>query len=178
MTIKNDITPNDVEWTMRWSAFKDTADKPDELIFEADKALAHLLINEVIFLNSLWWEKDCPKHVQESIAVYVNCNDIFAWACADGENLPYEQIESLYKLWVNDTSWGAVKWCCIQRNQKPQKPVEDDMRKAGAWDDVMEQLGKNTEDAAVHAALGISHPGIPEKPSFWKRLFNSLMGRL
>lgn len=106
---KDTITPEDVEWTMTWGE-KYPDKPPTEQIFEESAALAHLLINEVVFLNSHWWEKECPEHIQKAISVAVNCNDIFAWACADAEALPYEQIETLYRMWKADPAWGPAKW--------------------------------------------------------------------
>jgi len=36
-----------------------------------------------------------------------------------------------------------------RRNQMPQKPVEDIIRKIGKWDLDFLQIGANTQDAAV-----------------------------
>ena len=88
----------------------------------------------------------------------MNCNDIFAWACADAEEVEHGEIQALYDLWLKDRTWGAAKWCAIKRNQKPQPPVIASMKKAGAWDDAMEALGANTQDAEVQAAFAaITH---------------------
>jgi len=156
--IKNSISDEDVEWTMTWGKDK-YPDKPEtEQVFENDKALAHLLINDVVMLNSYWWKRrgDDTRWTEDeskAIAVAVVCNDVFAWACADAEPLPYDEIETLYKAWRFDPDYGVIKWCCAQRNQKPQKPLEDMMRNAGAWDEVMDKLGDNTMDADVKAML-------------------------
>lgn len=172
--VKNTIEPNDIEWTMSWGPqFPDKP--PTEQMFEEEGALAHLLMNEVVFINSKWWEKACPEHVRNSIHVAVNCNDIFAWACSDAEVLPYDQIETLYRMWRDDPSWGPAKWCAIQRNQKPQKPVIDAMKKAGVWDERMESLGKNTLDKEVHELIGVPVPDYakdeeaPARKPFWRR---------
>lgn len=151
--MKTEIKAEDVEWTMVWGK-----DKPDTQEFEEEMALALLLANGVVFLNSLWWEKECPERIQNAIAVAVNCNDIFAWACADAEQLPYDQIETLYRMWKADERWGPAKWCCLKRKEKPQKPVIDAMKKDGAWDEQMEALGKNVTDAQVHQAMGVQVP--------------------
>lgn len=180
------LNPDDVEWIMTWK------DRPSTNEFEDGNALAHLLMNEVVFLNSHWWKysrlthertddgkgyKSAPRpdarwteDESKMISVSVNCNDIFAWACADAEELPYEEIENVYRLWRADPNWGAAKWCAIRRKQKPQGPVIDAMKKAGSWDDIMENLGPNTMDAEVQAYFRSIAPSIraqieAEKPA-------------
>jgi hypothetical protein len=170
------LEPDDIEWIMTWK------DKPSTNEFEDDKALAHLLMNEVVFLNSHWSKyerltnvrtedgkgyKSAPradarwtKAESELIAVYVNCNDVFAWGCADAEDLPHDEIENLYRLWRADPHWGSAKWCAIRRKQQPQKPVIDAMKAAGSWDDIMENLGPNTMDAEVSAYFRAMAPVI------------------
>jgi len=76
------------------------------------------------------------------------CSDIFAWGCADAECVTDEELPDLYAAWKADNKWGAAKWCCLKRNQKPQAPVERDMRADGAWDEAMEALPENRYDAA------------------------------
>lgn len=148
-----------VEWVMPWSKYggKKDGSKEDEAKFEDEKALAAMLIEEVVFLNSYWWEKEWPEAARKVISVNVNCNDVFAWGCADAESLPHDQIEPLYRMWRKDPTWGSAVWCMIQRKQMPQKPVEDLIRKAGIWDLDKLGLGTNTMDAevsAMFAALG------------------------
>jgi hypothetical protein len=119
-----------------------------------EMALERLLKDEVLFAN----EREVfygGKSAGHTVVLYVNCNDVFAWGCADAENLPFEEIGNLYKMHVASPGWGSVKWCCKQRKQKPQKPVEAEMRKDGVWDEMMESLPENTMDREVHAALGI-----------------------
>jgi hypothetical protein len=144
------INDDDVYWQMVWGE-KFPHKPPTEMIFEEAKALARLLAEDVVFLNCYWWEEEWPERAQKVTALCVNCNDIFAWACADAEDLPYGDIQPLYDMWFKDPHWGAAKWCAIKRNQKPQPPVIEDMKKAGSWDEVMEALGSNTQDAETQA---------------------------
>jgi hypothetical protein len=128
MEIKNTIEDDDVEWVYT------NQDKQEEFVFEKKMALAHLLMNGVVFLNSFWWEESWPEECKKLPSISVNCNDIFLWGCADGETLNYSEIEDLYKKWKKDPSYGPAIWCIIKRKQLPQKPVEDSIRKAGIWD--------------------------------------------
>lgn len=155
------IAPDDVEWEYDRTGLKANLKDneriqalPDkETMFEDGKALAVLLMNEVIFLNSHWWEDEWPEKAKKLTSLNVNCNDVFAWGCADAEELPHDQIESLYHMWQKDPSWGPAVWCMIQRNQMPQKPVEKIIREMGIWDLDALKLGGNTMDAEVTALV-------------------------
>jgi hypothetical protein len=81
--------------------------------------------------------------------LYVNCNDIFAWGCSDAEQLPLDEISNLYKLWLENKMWGAAKWCCFKRNEKPQNPVEKEMKAANVWDNQIEKLPNNYYDTKL-----------------------------
>jgi hypothetical protein len=128
------IKEEDIEWLMPWKSKYNHETKEDEMKFEEDDALAHLLINGVIFLNSNWWKDEWSNEDRESISVNVQCNDIFMWGCSDAEGLPFDEIKNLYRMWRKDPDWGAAVWCMVQRKQMPQKPVEDIIRKASIWD--------------------------------------------
>jgi hypothetical protein len=172
----SEIKPEDVIWTMTWGP-KYPDKPPTEEIFEADKALAVLLAEDVIFLNSNWWEDDWPKKAREQCCLCVNCNDVFAWGCADAESALYDDIEPLYRAWLADPTWGPTKWCIRRRNQKPQGPVEKAMRAVGVWDAEMDAIGENTMDAELHQMIGLPVPKYekgeyvpPPKKSWWQRL--------
>jgi hypothetical protein len=102
--------------------------------FDDARALAVLLLDEAVFLNSHWWEKSWPEAAQQTASLNVNCNDVFAWGCADAVEATHDDIEAVYRLWVKDPSWGAAIWCIIKRKELPQKPVADRIRKGGVWD--------------------------------------------
>ena len=97
--IKNSIENDDIQWNMDWrdsKAIGYAKDKPDiEVIFESGMALAHLLMNEVVSINSYWWKHhnlENPRWtIEESkkISIAVICNDVFNWAAGDAEPLPY-----------------------------------------------------------------------------------------
>jgi len=77
---------------------------------------------------------------KDNIILCVNVNDIFGWACADAEDVPYDELENLYIAWKADATWGPVHWACKQRNQRPQYAVMRNMQKEGAWTSDMEAL--------------------------------------
>lgn len=103
----------------------------------------------VIDLDEIVYEINGKEYVDEGAAlgamlasnqlfynqkIYVNCSDVFAWGCADAEDFNDEQLLPLFKLFKKDQSWGTAMWCMIQRKERPQKPVEDAIRKSGICD--------------------------------------------
>jgi len=120
---------------------------------DRESALAALLTAEVCFLNERQYIEYTGEPSGHTTLVYVNSSDLFMWGCADGDDLPLEQIEVLYKMWKLEGSLGADKWCCIQRNQQPQPPMVTLMKKEGVWDETMEKLEPNWEDAAKDSWL-------------------------
>lgn len=120
---------SDIVWTLEPDDIEYTYNNKSH--FEKDKALAYLIMNDVVFLNSKWYKKELPENERDSINVIVNCNDIFAWACSDGEDLPYNEIPNLYELCKKYPSWGGALWCMIQRKEMPQDAVADAMRESG-----------------------------------------------
>jgi hypothetical protein len=66
--------------------------------------------------------------------VYVNCSDLFDYACADAECIvsndgePGSEIISLYQMYKEDSKWGVEKWLSIKRNLQPIPGVKIRMK--------------------------------------------------
>lgn len=135
------------------------ADMTAENHFDEDEALAEMLQAGVLFSNNGF----DTEGKERTVCLFVNCNDLFAWACADAECVQHHEIESLYRAWKS-SSFGIDKWCCKHRKQKPQKPVEDAIRQEGHWDDEMEALPANTMDAETQAMFGQVAAAIRKNP--------------
>lgn len=139
------INQDDVYWEMDWSSYNKTNPeslKPEkEMEFEETKALAVLLANDIVFLNSFWWEETWPEKAKNSTSLNVNCNDIFFWGCSDAENLLYKDIQDLYDHYIKDPNWGSSVWCIKKRNFLPKKPVYDAIMKLDVWN--LDEMGLN-----------------------------------
>jgi len=126
--------------------------KIDDVLYEfngeekciEEKAIAYLLNADVLFVCAQEWIAPYDD-IENTIAIAVNCNDVFAWACADDECLPLDQIIPLYKAHIKDPRWGSDIWCCFRRNLQPQCPVIDGMKKDGVWTDDLEALPVNPD---------------------------------
>jgi predicted metal-binding transcription factor (methanogenesis marker protein 9) len=79
-----------------------------------------------------------------AMALAVNANDVFLWACADFELFTSDEIQGLYEACFDEEGyekpWGSVKWVCKHRKMRPQHPMEDAMKKDGYWDEELEAL--------------------------------------
>ena len=106
---------------------------------DVEHCLSVLLHDDVLFANERRFldgkDVDGP-----TVVLFVNCNDLFAWGCADAESLPYDEVGKLFRMHRANAGWGSQKWCAIRRNLKPQPPAQRLMEMAGAWDAQMEAL--------------------------------------
>lgn len=139
MNIITTVSPFDVLWDFK------SHDGVEEKVFSDENALALLLMNEVVFLNSYWYKKDWPEDAQKVINVWVNCSDVFAWGVSDAEGIEFNELQDLYEHWIKDIRWGADVWCIKRRKQKPQAPVEKAIREAGVWD--LDSIYDNFQDS-------------------------------
>ncbi len=147
------LEEEDIEWEMDWSAvpLAKAKGKPDkEMIFEHAKALAHLIMNDVCLVHDHWWHKEFSEEDKKSIGISIICSDTFAYASADSENLPYNQIETVYRMWKKDPIYGPTAWCVMQRKERPIAPVEKWLRNAG-YDIDSWLLNENVTNAQVQA---------------------------
>ena len=149
--------------------YKDPDDGSERVFFDEARALAMLLVENVCFINTrayveITWpgdkETDRPKIRDDTIVVFMNCNDVFAWACADAESISTagdevedNELYDLTRLHLEHRTWGSTKWICLKRNEKPQRPMADAMRKAGYWDEEMEALPDNNYDRLMRELM-------------------------
>lgn len=102
---------------------------------EIEYKLAHLLLEGTIFCNNGWWYKgEGVSWPEDRITLHVNCNDLFAWGCADVEDITYGEIGELYSMWKKDPILGIYAWCIKKRKQMPQAPIEKMFVESKIWD--------------------------------------------
>lgn len=125
-----------------------------ELFLDEEAAIAMLLDDGVVHCGHCRIATHDGKIEEDySIVMYVLCNDLFAWACADGENIGSSDLPLLVKL-HQDTknNWGSQIWCCLKRKMQPQSPVKKHMIEDGVWTPELEALPPNHYDAAIKKA--------------------------
>lgn len=122
-------------------------DSENKLVDE-ELALACLLADGICVLSN---GKDSQGN--NCACVLINTSDCFAFGYADADPItcngdwkePSEIID-LYRLWLEDSKWCALKWICLKQKEQPQKAVKDGMIKDGVWDDKLESLAVNEYD--------------------------------
>jgi len=58
----------------------------------------------------------------DKIGLYVNCNDLFYWACADSEEIEPNELQDLFKCYEKSKSFGGFLWACKKTGMRPQTP--------------------------------------------------------
>jgi len=98
--------------------------------------VAKLLDEQVLFVG---WD----QNFLETITLYVNCSDVFAWGGADAEPVKSSELPELFEMHDDDPIYGSTKWVCKKRNMQPQFPLIEKMKEYDKWDAKMEMLPKN-----------------------------------
>ena len=88
------------------------------------------MLSRMIRSNLVWIDED---EEGERIFFAVNCNDLWSWASADYEEIPYSEIENCYKL-------GPITWACVRRGVRPFDACEEQMKEAGEWNSLLDAL--------------------------------------
>lgn len=112
-------------------------------VFEADDAVAELLGAKTLMIGGVV-ETEAGNPGQAGL--YVMCNDLFYWGCADYEPLPENQIRNLYLLWQWSKRYGPDVWCCMMRNMRPQRPIREDMKEKGFWPKCLDSCKPNPDE--------------------------------
>ena len=134
----------------------------DRIWFDNEKALSYLLTKDALFINTRpyienpWESKEKYEIGESTIVVFVECNDVFAWGCADAESITFEENSVLKKKNLEDNElyrlltyelenerYGTTKFACWKRNQKPQEPIVEKLKSEGVWDEWWEALRSN-----------------------------------
>lgn len=111
----------------------------DKMTLEPEEMLLDLLKEGLIIINNGHWDASWPK---DRITVSVICNDVFAWGCADAEDITYSELAEVHTFWKKDPNLGVAAWCVKKRKARPQPPMEKLLEKDGIWT-VNELIGSN-----------------------------------
>lgn len=58
----------------------------------------------------------------DEISLYVNCNDLFFWGCADCEDFELKELPDLQRAIKESRNNGDILWVCRKRGMRPQGP--------------------------------------------------------
>lgn len=62
--------------------------------------------------------------------LYINCNDLFYWAVAEGEDIDLSDMPDLDAALKDSPEHGQLLWVCRKRKMRPQKPYYKYFNKA------------------------------------------------
>ena len=115
-TDKDGVTTERTDWQDGWNecSMKITENdaKIEDWLDNAPSRIAELIENETLHVSV---RDDGPKP-------WVLCNDLFWWACADGEDFELSDLPDLEQALQNAPKHGDILWCCRKRGMRPQKP--------------------------------------------------------
>lgn len=123
--------------------------------FDAEIAIAQLIDRSVLFPNYRSYGHNDENFTNDgrTIVLYMNCSDVFAWGCADAEDVSSEEeLKQLYDLCVKYPRYGGSIWACLKRNEKPQSPIEKKMKDCNEWPKELDSLPENKYDTFLNAA--------------------------
>jgi len=133
--MKNSILKKDVYWKMQYpynDIFKEKSGTT-EIVFEESMALAHLLMNEILILNTHWWKEEWPEDAQNTFAFAVNTNDTF-YRGADAVEVKESELQSLYDHFLIDELYGSTVWAAKKLNLMPLEEIANRIRNNTNWD--------------------------------------------
>lgn len=86
---------------------------------EATAQLVYRILRATAFDNccDIWWRVD---EEYAPITIFVGCNDVFWWGCADCEAVTAENIEILEQAYKDATYHGGALFCARVRGMRPQ----------------------------------------------------------
>jgi hypothetical protein len=119
LVTKDGITTKRTEWQDGWNAYSKEMHKKIDLLDKYLKALT----DETRSTIERLLENECLtiQLEDDGAVLIVNCNDLFYWACADGERLELSGLPGFITT-LAECSYGELLWCCRKRKMRPQKP--------------------------------------------------------
>ncbi|MCF0055538.1 hypothetical protein [Dyadobacter sp. CY356] len=58
----------------------------------------------------------------DEIEMFVICNDLFYWGCADGETIEMSDLDDFDQAMKESPNFGPDLWCARKRGMRPQGP--------------------------------------------------------
>ena len=104
-------------WQEGWNACSIKISRNTSKISEWLKTLSERII-ELIENDTLRVSIESDKNP----SLWILCNDLFFWACADGEDFELSDLPDLEKALLDSPTHGDLLWCCRKRKMRPQKP--------------------------------------------------------
>ena len=106
----------------------------------------HIEFDELVKAILATGEEKLYFTIAEGFKLYVVVNDVFAWACADLEEVEtYDNAANLFYEVTQNEDFGDIVWACIKRKQLPQQKLIDAMMKEPNGVEAMTKIRKALE---------------------------------
>ena len=79
-----------------------------------------------------------------AVRMYVDCSDLFFWACADAEEISFDELNDLSEYVSISPGFGGLMWCAKKRGMRPQKPYYKLFSKAES--EILDGFGPERDD--------------------------------
>lgn len=109
-------------------------------VYMHDCLISYLLEEEVLLCSQAYVNQDGDLTYPAEFHLCVNCSDVFGPAFAETEDVTPKDLEKIYEMHRADPTWGKTKWVCQKRGMKPWYQIINYMKKAGSWDEEMDNL--------------------------------------
>lgn len=110
-----------------------------EICLHIEDMLASLLLDEICFVGP---NPVVDEEGDKTLTIYVNSNDTFYYASADADAITYHEIPDLF-IMKHTYKYGVDRWLSIKRNMRPLPEIQQWIKAAGEWDEIMENLQRN-----------------------------------
>ena len=121
-------------WNEALMAMSVHAEEMEPFLRELPDSVLQMIIYDIIDVTM-----DGGKPV-----MFVNCNDLFYWACADAEDITLEDIPDLERAISECPNLGHLLWCCRKRGMRPQGPFYNEFTPEEAA--LFDQAGPERDD--------------------------------
>jgi len=129
--------------------FDENKTEPNE-----EAMISKLLDDLILFPNTRKYICISGAPKKDTIVLFVNCNDVFAWGCGDAEPITLDEIVDLFRLYELNPHCAVVQWVCVKRNEKPQAPIIKFLKEKNRWNDILENLPENQYDKLMKEKYG------------------------
>lgn len=116
-----------------------------EYDFDEESAICELIEAGIVFIGGKSGPFfRCGDESGAQVGLWVNCNDLWAWATADAEPLAIDDIEPLYVTMCNPARFSFQRWAALRYRRLPMPEIVLDMKSVGVWDDALGALERET----------------------------------
>ncbi len=119
---------------------EETSENPKKEIELLEKLLFLVDEGELFFSE---YDDEIRDYSKTSTFVHVNCNDVFAFACADAEQIrTYGDFEDVCEIYALFGGIGLVAWCAQKRGSKPVVKRGRDITENVKYQDALKYIEK------------------------------------